>query len=298
MKFVLLGAAGHITRPLAETLLASGHDVTVVGRNAENLKPLTDKGAHAAIGSVEDVAFLTETFRGADAIYTMVPPNFGVQGDWKQWIAGVGRGYAEAIKASGVQYVVNLSSVGADQPEGCGPVSGLYYVEQDFNKLEGVNVLHLRAGYFYTNFFSSIGMVKGAGIIGGNNGDAQAQLVMAHPEDIADVAAKALEQRSFTGHGVQYVVSDVRTGGEVAGAIGKVIGKPELPWVGFSDEDSLGGMRGAGVPEEIAKNYVEMGAAIRTGKMQGDYFNGKHQPVGKHKLEDFAPEFAAAYQAG
>ncbi|RYZ19988.1 MAG: NAD-dependent dehydratase, partial [Chitinophagaceae bacterium] len=226
MKIVLLGAAGHITRPLAENLLSAGHDVTVIGRNADNLKPFTDKGAKAAAGSVEDVAFLTETFRGADAVYTMVPPNFGVQGDWKQWIGNVGRGYAEAIKASGVKFVVNLSSIGADQPEGCGPVTGLYQVEQALDALEGVNVLHLRAGYFYTNLLSNIGMVKGAGIIGGNNGDAQAKMVMVHPEDIADAAAAALQQRDFSGHTVKYVVSDVRNGGEVAKALGTAVGKP------------------------------------------------------------------------
>ncbi|RYZ17722.1 MAG: NAD-dependent dehydratase, partial [Chitinophagaceae bacterium] len=256
MKYVLLGASGNVTRPLAENLLAAGHEVTVIGRNAEHLKPLTDRGARAATGSVEDVAFLTETFRGADAIYTMVPPNFGVQGDWKHWIAAVGKGYVDAIKASGVRYVVNLSSIGADQPEGCGPVTGLYHVEQFFNALDDVNVLHLRAGYFYTNLLGNIGMVKGAGIIGGNNGDAQAPMVLVHPSDIAEAAAEALQQRDFNGHSVRYVVSDVRNGGDVARSIGAAIGKPELPWVGFSDEQTLEGMQGAGLPAEVAKNYV------------------------------------------
>ncbi|RYY86636.1 MAG: NAD-dependent dehydratase [Chitinophagaceae bacterium] len=295
MKYVLLGASGNVTRPLAEILLAAGHDVTVVGRSAENLKALTVQGAKAAAGSVEDVSFLTATFQGADAVYVMVPPNFAVQGDWKQWIGSVGRGIAEAVKASGVGYVVNLSSIGADQPEGCGPVTGLYHVEQALNKLESVNVLHLRAGYFYHNLMGNIGLVKAAGIIGGNTGDAQAPLVMVHPADIADAAAEALQQRNFTGHSVRYVVSDVRPGSAIASTIGAAIGKPELPWIGFSDEQTTDGMRQAGLPEEILKNYVEMGAAIRTGKMQADFLNNGHQPVGKRKLEDFAPEFAGAY---
>jgi uncharacterized protein YbjT (DUF2867 family) len=297
MKYVLLGSAGHITRPLAETLMAAGHDVTVIGRNAENLKPLTDKGAKAAIGSVEDPAFLTDTFRGADAVYTMVPPNFNPQGDWKQWIASVGRGYAEAIKASGVTHVVNLSSIGADQPEGCGPVTGLYHVESALNALEGVNVLHLRAGFFYLNFLGNVGMVKGAGIIGGNYGDADAKMVMVDVQDIADAAAAALQARDFSGHGVKYVVSDVRATGDVAKVLGSAVGKPELPWVAFTDEQSFEGLKGAGLPEEVAKNYTEMGAAVRTGKMQGDFLNNGHRPIGKRKLEDFAPVFAGVYSA-
>ena len=59
MKYVITGGAGHISKPLTEKLLAAGHAVTVIGRNAENLKELVAKGAKAAIGSVEDVQFLT-----------------------------------------------------------------------------------------------------------------------------------------------------------------------------------------------------------------------------------------------
>jgi nucleoside-diphosphate-sugar epimerase len=32
----ITGAAGHISKPLAEKLLKAGNDVTVIGRNAEN----------------------------------------------------------------------------------------------------------------------------------------------------------------------------------------------------------------------------------------------------------------------
>ena len=86
MKYVITGSAGHISKPLALQLLAAGHQVTVIGRNAENLKDLTAAGADSAIGSVEDVAFLTTTFTGADAVYTMVPPNHNPE-NWKAHIA-------------------------------------------------------------------------------------------------------------------------------------------------------------------------------------------------------------------
>ncbi|RYF86548.1 MAG: NAD-dependent epimerase/dehydratase family protein, partial [Chitinophagaceae bacterium] len=159
MKYVLTGGAGHISKPLAETLLSAGHDVTVIGRNAENLKSLTDKGAKAAIGNVEETDFLKQAFTGADAVYTMIPPQYaaGSLEDYRRIAAN----YAEAVKATGVKYVVNLSSIGAHLPEGCGPVSGLFQSEEELNKLEDINVLHLRPGFFYINFFGNIGMVKG-----------------------------------------------------------------------------------------------------------------------------------------
>jgi uncharacterized protein YbjT (DUF2867 family) len=293
MKYVVTGSLGNISKPLAERLVAAGHEVTVVSSKAEKAAQIEALGAKAAIGSVEDVDFLTKTFTGADAVYIMVPPNFG-SGNWKKFIAGIGENYAEAIHASGVNNVVNLSSMGAHMPEGCGPVSGLYYVEKELNALDKVNVKHLRPGFFYNNFLANVGMVKHMGIIGANYGEA-ATLVLVHPDDIAEVAAEELQNLSFKGKSIRYVVSDEKTTNEVAATLGNAIGKPELPWVNFKDEDSIGGMLQAGLPEDVAKNYAEMGAAMRSGEMASDYLKKNPSEFGKTKLEAFAPVFAAVY---
>jgi uncharacterized protein YbjT (DUF2867 family) len=293
MKFVVTGSLGNISKPLAEKLIAAGHSVTVVSSKADKIAQIEALGAKAAIGSVEDVAFLTKTFTGANAVYTMVPPHFGAT-NWKQYIAGIGENYAEAIHGAGVKSVVNLSSMGAHMPEGCGPVSGLYFVEKALNALDGVNVKHLRPGFFYPNFLANVGMVKHMGIIGGNYGE-NATLVIVHPNDIAEVAAEELLDLSFKGKSVRYIASDEKTTNEVAAILGKAIGKPELPWVNFKDEETLGGMLQAGVPEEIAKNYAEMGAAMRSGEMDSDYLKNKPAVLGKTKFETFAPVFASVY---
>ncbi|GAA4742527.1 NAD(P)H-binding protein [Flavisolibacter ginsenosidimutans] len=295
MKYVLTGGAGHITKPLAETLLAAGHNVTVIGRNPENLKPLTDKGAKATTGSVEDSTFLKEAFAGADAVYTMIPPQYaaGPLDGYREIAAN----YAEAIRANNIKYVVNLSSVGAHLPEGCGPVSGLHLAEEELNKLEGVNVLHLRPGFFYVNFYGNLSMIKGMNIIGGNYGNDEAEMVLSHPADIAEAAAEELSNLSFKGHSVRYLASDERSTGDVAKVLGSAVGKPDLPWVQFTDEQTRGGLLQAGMPEAMAEKYVEMGASMRSGKMAEDYNKNRPQGFGKTKLEDFAKEFAGAYSA-
>jgi uncharacterized protein YbjT (DUF2867 family) len=151
MKYVITGGAGQISKPLATSLLANGHDVTVIGRNPDHLSSLIHKGAKTAIGTVEDLSFLKGVFEGVDAVYTMTPPVFETN-DLKAHIARIGSNYAEALKNSGVRYVVNLSSVGADLEEGCGPVTGLHRVEQALNELTDLTILHLRPGNFYSNF--------------------------------------------------------------------------------------------------------------------------------------------------
>ena len=293
MKYVVTGSLGNISNPLAEKLISAGHIVTIVSSNADRVKQIEALGAKAAIGSVEDVYFLTKTFTGADAVYTMVPPHFGAA-NWKKYIAGIGENYAEAIHASGVKNVVNLSSIGAHMPEKCGPVSGLYFVEKALNALDRLNVKHLRPGFFYPNLLANAGMAKHMGIIGGNYGEG-ATLVMVHPADIAEVAAEEMTGLSFTSKSVRYIASDEKTTDEIASILGKAIGKPDLPWVNFKDEDSLAGMLQAGLPEDVAKNYAEMGSAMRTGEMASDYLKNKPATLGKNKLEDFAPVFAAVY---
>jgi len=293
MKIIITGSLGHISRPLVEKLTAAKHDVTVISSNADRKSEIEALGASAAIGSVSDLAFVTNTFKGADAVYTMVPPTFSAS-DWKQHIAGIGKIYAQAIAAAGVKNVVNLSSMGAHMPDGCGPVSGLFYVEQALNALEGVNVKHLRPGFFYYNFFANLGMIKHMGIIGGNYGEG-VKLVLANPADIADVAADELSNLLFTGKSVRYIASDEKTTDEIASILGKAIGKPELKWINFTDEDTVGGMLQNGLPLDVAKNYVEMGAAMRSGEMAAEYNSSRSATFGKTTFGAFAPVFAAAY---
>lgn len=296
MKYVITGASGHISKPIALQLLNAKHDVTVIGRSAGNLQELVNKGAKTAIGSIEDEAFLTKAFAGADAVYVMCPPNYSVP-DIKAHYDEQGKTYAAAIKASGVKHVVVLSSIGADQPKGNGPVDGLYLLEQEFNKLADVNILYLRPAYFYYNLYANLDLIKHLNITGSNFSAAPGTFPLVHTNDIAAVAAEELLQLSFKGHSVRYVVSDEVGTEQIATALGNAIGKPGLPWVKFPDDQALQGMLQAGLGQDIASNFIEMGNSIDAGTMSADYFKQTNRQLGKIKLDDFAKEFAAAYNA-
>ena len=139
-----------------------------------------------------------------------------------------------------------------------------------------------------------IPLIKGAGITGGNY-PSDVKIPLVHPEDIASAIAEELVKESV-GKNIRYIVSDVRTPADLASVLGSAVGKPELPWVEFTDEQALQGMTQAGLPEEMAGLYVEMGVALREGKLQSD-FDAQGSPVtGQIKLEDFAKIFAQAYQ--
>lgn len=296
MNYVITGSLGNISLPVSKALIKAGHQVTIITSKKENITAIETLGAKAAVGSVEDVNFLTKAFAGANAVYTMVPPNFGAT-EWKKWIGGIGKNYAEAIKATGVKYVVNLSSVGAHRNDGVGPVSGLHLAEEALNTLTDVNIKHLRPAYFYPNLFSNIDLIKQAGIMGSNFEITDNKFPIVDPADIAALAVEELLQLNFSGHTVRYIASDEVSTNAIAAEIGKAIGKPDLHWVAFTNEQAYDGMKQAGVPEEIAKNYAEMGNAANTGTMTEDYWENHPASLGKTKLSDFAKVFAAVYNA-
>jgi uncharacterized protein YbjT (DUF2867 family) len=289
-KYVITGSLGHISLPIVKSLVALKNEVIVVSSNASKKTEIEILGAKAAIGSVLDENFLTQTFKNADAIYTIIPPNFGVS-DWRAYQNEVAKNYIKAIEASGVKYVVNLSSIGAHLSEGNGPIAGLYDFEQMLNKLSTVNVKHLRPSYFFYNLFSQIKLIKGMGIMGSNH---SGKLALTHTNDIAEVAVEELLNLSFKSNSVRYIAGDEKTGAEIAQVLGKAIGKPDLKWVEFTDEQSYSGMKQSGLPDTFAKGYTDMGAALRTGILEADY--QLHKPkLSKTKLEDFAKEFAGAF---
>jgi uncharacterized protein YbjT (DUF2867 family) len=291
MKFVVTGSLGNISKPLTQLLLAAGHTVTVISSQQERAGEIESLGAIPAIGSISDIGFLTQVFKGADAIYTMVPPSFTAT-DYRRYFNETANSYASAIKASGVKRVVNLSSIGAHLPEGTGPIKGLYDLEHIFNALEDVSIMHLRPASFYTNFYNNVDMIKHAGILGANY-PASARMVMVHPADIADKAAEQL-QKGFNGKSVLYIASDELTLAAVTGLLGEAIGKPDLPWVEFSDEQTTDGMRQAGLPDDLARNYAEMGNAVKSGILFEDYDRNKPVISGR-KFNAFATEFATRF---
>jgi len=294
MKITLTGSLGNISKPLAEQLISAGHEVTIISSNVDKITEIEKLGAKAAIGSVYDVDFVVKAFTAADAVYTMVPPNFGVP-SFRQYVGGTAQKYAEAIRKAGVKRVVNLSSIGAHLDGGTGPISGMHDAEITLNKLEGVSVKHVRAPFFYTNFFNNIDMIKHQGFLGSNYGS-NTRLVMVHPKDIATAVAEEL-QGSSTGKGIRYLVSDDRITGEISTILGTAIGKPDLQWIEFTDEQAYKGMLQGGMPPEIARNFVEMGTAVRSGIIWQDYDLHKPLASGNRKLESFAKEFADRFRS-
>ncbi|MBL7783134.1 MAG: NmrA family NAD(P)-binding protein [Saprospiraceae bacterium] len=268
--YVITGASGNTGKLIAKTLLEAGKKVKVISRNPDHVADLVTLGATAAIGNLNDAAFLTEAFRGAKAVYTLIPPAWDVT-NWRQYQTQVGFAIASAVQAAGVPFAVNLSSQGAHLPEGAGPVSGLFYMEQMLDSIPNLNVKHLRAGFFMQNFLNYKGMMQHLNLFG-TSLKSDLKLPIVHVRDIAAVAAEELLSLGFQGSSVRFVAGAAdRSMSEVTSVLGKFIGKTDLPYVQFSPEDELQGALQNGLAPAIAEGYRDLYHALNYGEYQAGY---------------------------
>lgn len=141
MKIVVTGALGNVGRPLIEELVKKGHSVTGIIRDPNKQEDLRLLGAKVAVGSVKDPLFLKIVFRGVDAIFCMIPPDYTTPdqiGHYKD----VADSYATAIIDAGIKKIVHLSSWGADLDKGTGYILGSHNTENILNTIPNISITH------------------------------------------------------------------------------------------------------------------------------------------------------------
>ena len=297
MNIVITGSLGNISKPLAIRLIQKGHSVTVISSKPERQQEIEAIGAKAAIGTMEDTDFLTQTFTGADVLYLMEALHAGsfFDKDLDIMVAHnvIAHSYVKAVQQSGVKQIVHLSSIGAHMASGNGILAFHYNVENILNQLPpDVFIKTMRPVGFYYNMLAFIQTIKTQGAIISNYGGDEVEPWVS-PLDIAATIVEAIES-PFNGRGIRYIASDELSPNQVAKILGASIGKPDLKWLVISDEELLSGMVAAGMNPTIAKGFVEMNASRRGCILYEDY--NRNKPVlGKVKVVDFAKDFAKVY---
>jgi len=264
--YVVTGASGHTGQIVAARLLAKQKHVRVIGRNAERLEPLTRQGAEPLLLELTDTKRLTEAFARAEAAYVMLPPDL-TAADYRSFQNRVSDALTAAIGGAGLKHVVSLSSIGADKSAGTGPVVGLHYLEEMLNQVPGLNVLHLRAGYFMENTLAQIGIIKTMGVAAGPL-RAGLEIPMIATRDIGELAAEALVELNFVGHQTRELLGprDISMA-EVASIIGGAISRPQLSYKQLPDDLVREGLVQTGFSKELADLLLEMSNAINSGHM-------------------------------
>jgi uncharacterized protein YbjT (DUF2867 family) len=265
--YVITGATGNTGTVIAEKLLAQGMKVRVVGRDLKRLERFTQNGADPFVADATDPEALTKAFAGAKAVYAMIPPNMAAP-DFRRYQDSVSEALSAAIEKNGIKHVVLLSSIGAEQSHGTGPVAGLHHLEKKLERIAGSNALFLRAGYFMENLLPQAGVIKQMGSMAGPvKGDLP--LPMIASRDIGAFAADALLKLDFTGIGTHELqgARDIAYV-EAARIIGAAIGKPDLAYHFVPPAQLKPVFQQMGMSDSMADLFFEMTDALDSGHMK------------------------------
>jgi uncharacterized protein YbjT (DUF2867 family) len=246
------------------------------------------------VGDATDARYLTRAFRGADAVYVLYPSDPFAPG-YVRAQTELGQAVARAIRDSGVRYVVALSALGADRATGTGFLTTLHDQERRLRAITGTNVLALRPGLFFESFHPALGLIEHEGV----HADSVApdvRIPMIASRDVAEVAARALRARSWTGFVTRELLGQRDlTYAEVTRAIGEAIGRPELPYVQLPDAEMVEALAGAGLARDVAELQVELNRALNDGIASREGRNAANTTA--TRFEDFAAELAEAFRA-
>ncbi|HUL00112.1 MAG TPA: NAD(P)H-binding protein [Nitrospirota bacterium] len=279
--YTILGATGNIGSKLAEILVKQGEEVRLVSRTADRLLPsLMQKArkdetfvgnAQSYVGDILDTEFLSKALEDSRSVFTMIPPNPKVD-NFLTYANRMSESIARAIEIAKVKYVVNISSVGADLSDGgTGPITGLHNLEERLNRIKGLNVMHIRAGYFMENLFSFVDLIRSRGITGSAiRGDLKIPMIATR--DIADFVAKHLVKCDFSGSSVAYLLGQRDLSLiEATAIIGNKIGNPDLKYILFPYDDAEKSLIAAGLSPNMSQSYIEMSRAFNEGRINRSF---------------------------
>ena len=189
--FALTGITGQVGGVVARALLAAGHDVRAVVRNAEKGAEWADQGCEVAIAEMEDAAALQNAFTGAEAVFVLMPSNFDPTPGFpetRHMVAALRTALAAARPAK----VVCLSTIGAQatQPN---LLNRLQIMEQELGQLP-MPVAFLRAAWFIENALRDVEAARTTGVIPSFLQPLDKPVPMVATADIGRVAAGLLQQ--------------------------------------------------------------------------------------------------------
>ncbi|KJQ54266.1 NAD(P)H-binding protein [Microbacterium sp. SA39] len=258
MRIAVTTPDGNVGHHLARMLVRAGIRPLLLTRHPENTPPdlseLVDP-VHADSREPEEVVAAT---RGVDALYWVDPPAQSTDplADYARATDAV----IAAVTRNEIGRVVFQSSVGAEKRRGAGEIDGLAATELALDAI-GVDVTHLRCGYFFINLLFDLESIRGGVIRTVLPPDAPMSWVA--PRDIAEVAAMTLLNGDWNGRRVQAVHGpEDLSWSQVAAILSEELGR-EIVVERIADEVTRGQYLDAGMPPAMADAVLGMSTGLR-----------------------------------
>lgn len=256
-RILVTGATGTVGRETANALLAKGAAVRVAVRHPNAAKAWADRGAEVVTLDWDDEASYAAAFEGIGRAFLLTP-------FVEVFVPYVKRAVA-AAKAAGVQHLVRMSAIGAD--ENAETIGQDHGVAERAVKDSQIAWTVLQPTFFVDNVFNFQGTtVEGDGAFYGASGGGQIAYVSA--ADIGEVAATILLEPGAH-HEKTYVLTgpEAITDAELAKKVGSALSRT-VNFVDLPADQYDAALRAQGTPGWMADHLVFFEGAKASGWAQ------------------------------
>ncbi len=220
--FAITGVTGKVGGAVARSLLAQGHKVRAVVRDAEKGRSWSAQGCDIAIANLEDATGLTKAFHGVEGVFLMTPPNYDPEPEFPETHKAAAA-IRQAIETSRPGKVVFLSTVGAHVAEH--NLLNNSKITEDMLRTTSIPVALLRAAWFMENAAWDVEAAR-KGVIPSFLQPLDHRIPMVATGDIARTAAELLGE-SWTGVRMIELEGPRRySANDIAAGLGAALGRP------------------------------------------------------------------------
>jgi len=254
---VITTPTGNIGHQVLNRVLAGDQPVRVIVRDPARLPAEVRDQVEVIQGSHGDPQVVTRAFKGADALFWLMPPD-GHAASPHEAFVGFTRPAAEAIRSQGIERVVDVSALG----RGTAYASRAGYVTaslamDDLIAGTGAAFRALEAPSFLDNVLRQTGAIKERGVFFGTLSPDLALPGVA-TRDIAAVAGRLLLDSGWTGQEeVPLLGPEDLSGNDMAAIAAEVLGSPvryqQISLQAFKDQRT-----GAGLSETMVQGMLDM----------------------------------------
>ena len=259
--YLITGATGNIGSRLVNLLHEQGHEVRALVRSAARAEALPD-GIDIAVGDLDDADSVTAALNGVDSVFLL----HAAPGTGQTQIM------ADAARATGVQRVVLLSSIGA-RIKPASIIGQMLADREDLLAASDLDVTYLRPNTLSSNALWWADEIREHGRVTDPTGEGRTPPI--DPDDIARVAARVLTEDGHVGRGYILNGPEALTAREQVEILADVVGRT-IEFVDSTPEQVADAAIANGTPEPAARalqNLNEMFRAGRAGVVTDDVFN-------------------------
>jgi NAD(P)H dehydrogenase (quinone) len=221
--FVVTGITGNVGGEVAHNLLAAGQPVRGVVRETRKGEAWAKRGCDIVEADINHAAALSAAFKGAAAVFVLVPPNFDPSPDFREARA-TAAALRSALDASRPGRVVYLSTIGA-QATRSNLLTQHSIIEQVLGDLS-IPICFLRPAWFMENSSWDVDPAAKNGLFPSFLQPLDKPVPMVATADIGRVAAELLKA-AWSGRNVVELEGPHRvTPEQIAATFADLLGRP------------------------------------------------------------------------